>query len=36
MTLYLVIALGTAGIFLGWRGTVSYPTPTRSAAGRGR
>jgi hypothetical protein len=35
MTLYLVLALGTAGLFLAWRGTVSYRRrPT--APGRGR
>jgi hypothetical protein len=35
MTLYLVLAFGTAAIFLGWRGTVAYRRrPT--ASGRGQ
>jgi hypothetical protein len=36
LTLYLVIALGTAGIFLGWRGTVAAKRRRLSTAGRGR
>jgi hypothetical protein len=35
MTLYLVLALGTAGLFLGWRGTVGYRRRS-STPGRGR
>jgi hypothetical protein len=36
LTLYLVIAFGTAGIFLGWRGSVVARRRRASAAGRGR
>ena len=36
LTLYLVIAFGTAGIFLAWRGSVVARRRRLSAAGRGR